>query len=55
MPRGRVETVKVPIFAAGGTRSKEDVMALKEAGAYGVIIGKALYEHRLDYRDIKDL
>jgi phosphoribosylformimino-5-aminoimidazole carboxamide ribotide isomerase len=50
-----VESVKIPVYAAGGTRNKSDIQALKEIGAYGVIIGKAFYEHHLDYRELKSL
>lgn len=32
------------VFASGGIRSTEDVRALRDAGAYAVIVGKALLE-----------
>ena len=35
---------KARIFASGGVRSIEDVKALRDAGAYAVVIGKALLE-----------
>lgn len=50
-----VESVKIPVYAAGGTRNRADIQALKEIGAYGVIIGKAFYEHHLDYRDLTNI
>jgi phosphoribosylformimino-5-aminoimidazole carboxamide ribotide isomerase len=41
----RVSAVpEVRIFASGGIRTIADVLALKRAGASGVVIGKALYE-----------
>ncbi len=44
-----VETVGIPVLAAGGTRNLEDIIALRDkAGASGVVIGKALYEGRID-------
>jgi len=35
------------VFASGGVRSTTDVTALRDAGAYAVIIGKALLEGTL--------
>jgi len=43
--------VKANVIASGGIRNTEDVMALKESGMYGVIIGKALYDG-LDLREV---
>jgi len=39
------------IFASGGVRSKSDVAALRDAGAYSVIIGKAILEGTLPISD----
>jgi phosphoribosylformimino-5-aminoimidazole carboxamide ribotide isomerase len=50
-----VDSVSIPVFAAGGTRSKEDVIAIKETGAYGVIIGKAFYENKIDFKVVKNI
>lgn len=36
------------IIASGGVSSMEDLMGLRDEGIQGVIIGKALYEERLD-------
>ncbi|MEW6592695.1 MAG: 1-(5-phosphoribosyl)-5-[(5-phosphoribosylamino)methylideneamino]imidazole-4-carboxamide isomerase [Candidatus Hadarchaeota archaeon] len=36
--------VKIPVIAAGGVGSLDDIWELRDAGAAGVIIGKALYE-----------
>jgi phosphoribosylformimino-5-aminoimidazole carboxamide ribotide isomerase len=38
----------VPVVASGGVASLADVEACKEAGLAGVIVGKAIYEKRLD-------
>ncbi|HME53443.1 MAG TPA: 1-(5-phosphoribosyl)-5-[(5-phosphoribosylamino)methylideneamino]imidazole-4-carboxamide isomerase [Candidatus Lokiarchaeia archaeon] len=43
-----IETVNIPVLAAGGTRNLEDIAKLREIGAAGVVIGKALYEGRID-------
>ena len=39
-----VEAVKLPIVAAGGVTTVEDIKTLKSAGVAGAIIGRALYE-----------
>jgi phosphoribosylformimino-5-aminoimidazole carboxamide ribotide isomerase len=39
-----VEAVDLPIVAAGGVTTIEDVRTLKRAGVAGAIIGRALYE-----------
>jgi len=35
------------IMAAGGIRSINDILALKDLGVYGVIVGRALYEGKI--------
>ncbi len=42
----------VPIIASGGITSIEDILAIKGLGAHveGVILGKALYEGKIDLR-----
>lgn len=41
----------VPIIASGGVTTLEDVVNLARAGLHGCIIGRALYEGRLDLRE----
>lgn len=41
-------TVQVPVLAAGGVGRPADLAALAEAGAAGAIVGRALYEGRVD-------
>lgn len=44
-----------PVIASGGVSRIEDVinlLALEEEGVEGMIIGKALYDKKLDYREI---
>ena len=36
------------VIASGGVSGMEDLKNLQDAGAYGVIIGKAIYEGRID-------
>ena len=43
-----VNSVGIPVLAAGGTRDLKDIKVLRELGAAGVIVGKALYEGKID-------
>ena len=40
--------VDVPVIASGGVTTLEDVARLARRGLYGCIVGRALYEGRLD-------
>jgi phosphoribosylformimino-5-aminoimidazole carboxamide ribotide isomerase len=42
-----VDAVDVPVIAAGGVSSVEDIKELAKAGVAGAIVGRALYEGRL--------
>ena len=46
--RALVEAVELPVVAAGGINSVEDVEKLIETGVAGAIIGRALYEGTID-------
>lgn len=46
-----VETVNVPVVAAGGVRETADIKKLAELGVQAVIIGRALYEGTLKLAD----
>jgi len=48
--RGLVEALKIPVVAAGGVTTIEDVLALKEAGAAGAVAGTAIYTGKLSVR-----
>ena len=37
-----------PVYLSGGVSSLDDIAACAEAGAAGAVIGKALYEGRID-------
>jgi phosphoribosylformimino-5-aminoimidazole carboxamide ribotide isomerase len=50
-----VEAVGIPVFAAGGVATLEDVRRAKEAGAAGLVIGMALYEGRLSLRQAMEV
>lgn len=45
------EKFSVNIVASGGVSGLEDVRALRDAGVYGAIIGKALYTGALELRE----
>lgn len=46
-----VEAVDLPIVAAGGVTTVEDIKTLKAAGVAGAIIGRALYEGQIILAD----
>ena len=43
--------VAAPMIAAGGISSAEQIRSLRELGAAGVILGRALYDERLSFSD----
>jgi len=47
-----VEQVKVPVIASGGVTTKEDIDQLKEIGVEGCIVGKALYEGKINLEEV---
>lgn len=46
--RELIEETGMNVIASGGVSSLEDLKELKEAGAYGAIVGKAMYDGLLD-------
>lgn len=49
---GKKSSIKV--VASGGITVVEDLIKLKEIGVYGAIVGKALYEDRIDLKEAID-
>lgn len=47
-----LKNTKVNLIASGGISSLEDIKILKEIGVYGAIIGKALYERKVDLKEV---
>ncbi len=43
------------IIASGGVSNLQDLIQLKEMNLYGVIVGKAIYEGRIQLNEIKNL
>jgi len=46
------EATSMDVIASGGISSKEDIEKLKSLNLYGAIVGKALYDGRLELEDI---
>jgi phosphoribosylformimino-5-aminoimidazole carboxamide ribotide isomerase len=49
-----VESVKIPVVAAGGVTTVDDVLALRDAGAAGAVAGTAIYTGKLNVRKALD-
>jgi phosphoribosylformimino-5-aminoimidazole carboxamide ribotide isomerase len=47
----RFPTIK--LIASGGVSKLEDLQILEEMNVYGVIVGKAIYEKRINLKDLK--
>ena len=45
-----IEAVKIPVVAAGGVTTIDDVLALRSAGASGAVAGTAIYTGKLSVR-----
>lgn len=46
-----VAAVAIPLIAAGGIASREQIASLRSAGAAGVVLGRSLYDGRLSLAD----
>lgn len=46
-----LEAVKIPVIYSGGVTSLEDIKKLSKTGAYGVVIGSALYRGRINLKN----
>jgi len=53
--RELVQAVKIPVFAAGGVASIEDVKVAREVGAAGLVIGMAFYEGKLTLKQAMEV
>lgn len=45
-----VNSTEKPVIVSGGVSSNDDIKAIDAAGAWGVVLGKALYEGRIRLR-----
>jgi phosphoribosylformimino-5-aminoimidazole carboxamide ribotide isomerase len=50
-----LDKVKINLIASGGISSMKDIENVSEAGCEGVIIGKAIYEGRINLKDLRRL
>lgn len=50
MIKQMLDTVSIPVTASGGVTTLDDLKKLKEAGVHGAIVGKALYEKKIDLK-----
>jgi phosphoribosylformimino-5-aminoimidazole carboxamide ribotide isomerase len=46
-----LEAVNIPVVYSGGVTSNEDVEKLSKTGAYGVVIGSALYRGKISFKN----
>jgi len=49
--RRLINTVKIPVVVAGGVSARSDVAGLRDAGAYGAVLGSALYSKKISLKD----
>jgi phosphoribosylformimino-5-aminoimidazole carboxamide ribotide isomerase len=49
--RQMIEAVGVPVIASGGVGTLDDLRRLRDAGAAGAIVGRALYKGTIDLPD----
>jgi phosphoribosylformimino-5-aminoimidazole carboxamide ribotide isomerase len=47
--RTLIESVDIPVVVAGGVTTVEDILALRDAGASGAVVGTAIYTEKLDF------
>lgn len=45
----------VNVIASGGISNNQDIIKVKQAGAYAVILGKALYDGKVDIKSAKEM
>lgn len=46
-----IERVGIPVVVAGGISSASDIAGLRDAGAYGAVLGSALYSGKITLKD----
>jgi phosphoribosylformimino-5-aminoimidazole carboxamide ribotide isomerase len=49
--RRLIRNVKIPVVVAGGVSARSDVAGLRDAGAYGAVLGSALYSKKISLKD----
>lgn len=46
-----IDTVRIPVVVAGGVSARSDVAGLRNIGAYGAVLGSALYSGKIKLKD----
>ncbi len=46
-----IKSTSVAVIVSGGISSVEDIKAIKDLGARGVVVGSALYKGKIDFRE----
>ena len=46
-----INQVHIPVVVAGGVSSRSDVAGLRDAGAWGAVLGSALYSGKIALKD----
>jgi phosphoribosylformimino-5-aminoimidazole carboxamide ribotide isomerase len=49
--RHLISSVNIPVVVAGGVSARSDVAGLRDAGAYGAVLGSALYSKKISLKD----
>ena len=49
--RKLIDGVHIPVVVAGGVSSPSDVAGLRDAGAFGAVLGSALYSGKITLKD----
>ncbi len=50
-----VKFISLPVIISGGISNTSDLQNIKETGAWGAVLGKALYEGKIDLREALNL
>jgi phosphoribosylformimino-5-aminoimidazole carboxamide ribotide isomerase len=46
-----IDHVRIPVVVAGGVSARSDVAGLRDAGAFGAVLGSALYSGKIKLKD----
>jgi phosphoribosylformimino-5-aminoimidazole carboxamide ribotide isomerase len=49
--RRLIRGVNIPVVVAGGVSARSDIAGLRDAGAYGAVLGSALYSKKIRLKD----
>jgi len=46
---------EIKLIASGGVKDIEEIKKLKELNPYAVVVGKAIYEEKIDLKELSEL